>query len=87
MINEQLWDFPHDTVLKVMGEADQALDVVLLNILILHNVEHDKQSVSTRPSKNGKYNAVTCQVIFQNKAQVEAVYASLNKAPEIKLFL
>ncbi len=87
MINEHLWEFPHHTVIKVMGDANQPLDITLLNILIDLHIEHDKHSLCIRPSKKGNYRSVSCKVTFINKEQVEAFYHTLNNTPEIKLFL
>ncbi len=88
MINEELWDFPHAMTLKVMGAAEAPLEKVVSAILSEHlgNFDADKQLTQSF-SSSGKFVSLSAKVVMENRQQVEAIYAALNKAPEVKVVL
>jgi putative lipoic acid-binding regulatory protein len=81
MTNEQetpLMTFPCDFVLKVMGEdIDNYADTVL-KITQLHIEGVDESCIQIRPSRNGKYIAVSIQLVAHSREQLDKLYLELN---------
>lgn len=87
MINEDLWEFPHQANLKIIGDKGTALDEVVIEIFETHQLQHDPVGFSLKQSSKGNFISLTCAVVFDNKAQVECVYKAFNDSPDIKVFL
>lgn len=43
--------------------------------------------VRSRPSRNGRYEALTVTVAIETRAQLEALYADLNRLDAVKMML
>ncbi|MBV1881615.1 MAG: DUF493 domain-containing protein [Pseudomonadales bacterium] len=82
-INEDLWDFPCEIKLKVMGLSQHPLSDILTEIVEKHVTGFDRSTLSTRDSKQGKYISITATVPLTHKSQVEGIYADLDKREEI----
>lgn len=85
--NEQLWEFPMDYPLKVLGEARFPLSQIVGDILAKHVPNFDRSALSEKPSSAGKYVSVACVVHVTNKEQINGMYADFAAASEIKLVL
>ena len=83
--NPELWDFPCQFPLKVMGTACDDFEAKVIEAVQIHapNDYYPK----TRPSKNGKYLSVTVVVELQSKEHLENIYAVVNAVPEVKIIL
>ncbi len=84
---DQLLHFPCDFSLKVMGEdidnyADYVLSVCQKHI---DNVTSDK--LRTRPSRNGKYLAVTVTFVAASREQLDNLYLELNAHKHTRMAL
>ena len=87
-IREDLWDFPHDMQLKVMGLADSPLETVVIEILEIHLEDFDADKhLASKPSSKGNFVSITAQVTMRNREQVEAIYKALNECPHVKMSL
>jgi len=82
-LTEELWDFPCDYQLKVMGAAEHPMEEIVVEIVERHITSFERSSVSSRPSRTGKYVAITASFVFTHKEQVEGVYADLDARPEV----
>lgn len=84
---DKLMHFPCDFALKVMGEdIDNYADYVL-SICQKHVQGVTRECVHTRPSRNGKYIAVTVQLVATSRQQLDALYLELNAYKHTKMAL
>ncbi|EKF75793.1 hypothetical protein A11A3_02952 [Alcanivorax hongdengensis A-11-3] len=87
-INEQLWDFPHDMQLKVVGAVDAPLEEALIDILNTHLDDFDPgRHLNSKLSGKGNFISFTAQVTMQNREQLETIYRALNACPHVKITL
>ena len=86
-LREDLWVFPMDYPIKLIGEAGDDLHVAVVEILVKHFPEFDRSSLKVQPSRTGKYHSLTAQLVFIELVQVHALYADLAACPLIKTAL
>ncbi|ASK33091.1 DUF493 domain-containing protein (plasmid) [Alcanivorax sp. N3-2A] len=87
-IREELWDFPHDMQLKVMGAADAPLEDAVIEILETHLDDFDRRAhLSSKPSAKGTFVSITASITVHDKQQVEAIYQALNDCEHVKISL
>ena len=85
--NEQLMEFPCDFALKVMGEDIDNYSDYVLSICQKHVEGVTEECVQTRPSRNGKYIAVTVQLVATSRKQLDELYIELNAYEHTKMAL
>ena len=85
--NEELWDFPMDYPLKIMGEASQPLAQIVADIICKYVPCFDPATIEMQTSSKGKY--VSIRVVFhaERKEQINDIYAALAAEPAIRLAL
>lgn len=86
-LREDLWVFPMDYPIKLIGNAGEELRTAVVEILIKHFPEFDEASLKIQPSRTGKYHSLTAQLRFEEMEQVHALYADLAACPLIKTAL
>jgi len=84
---DQLMHFPCDFALKVMGENINNYANTVLSICQKHVQGVVEDCVKTRPSSNGKYLAVTVQLVAHSRKQLDDLYIELNNYPQTKMAL
>ena len=85
-LREELWDFPHEMTLKVMGAADSPLESAVVAILDEHLDDFDANlHLDIKPSSKGNYVSVSARVVMRHKDQVLAIYAALDASPHVKV--
>jgi uncharacterized protein len=87
MSEESLLEFPCLFPIKVMGKADLELDLLVMEIVRRHARDIDEGTVTTRPSKDGNYIAVTIIVEASSKQQLDAIYQDLTDHPNVLMAL
>ncbi len=86
-LQEDLWVFPMDYPIKLIGSADVELHGAVVEILVKHFPEFDATSLAVQPSRTGKYHSITAQLRFEELEQVHLLYADLAACPLIKTAL
>ena len=86
-LQEDLWVFPMDYPIKLIGLAGAELHAAVTEIFVKHFPEFDGNSMSVTPSRTGKYYSITAQLRFEELEQVHAVYADLAACPLIRTAL
>ena len=86
-LREDLWVFPMDYPIKLIGLAGPDLRQAVNDIFVKHFPDFDGNSMTVTPSKTGKYHSLTAQLRFEELEQVHAVYADLAACPLIKTAL
>jgi len=77
--------FPCQYPVKVMTEAGAKQAVLAL---VAQHVERcPDQDVRTRPSRNGRFEAITVTVEAKSREQLEGLYADLRQLDAVKMML
>lgn len=87
MSEETLLEFPCQFPIKAMGKTNIELDMLVVEIVRRHVVDINEGAVSTRPSKDGNYMAVTVIVEATSKQQLDAIYQDLTDHPHVLMAL
>ncbi len=84
---ETLLEFPCDFAIKAMGLADTDFDLLVIELVRRHAPDLREGSVKTRPSKAGKYVAVTVTITATSKSQLDAIYMDLTAHERVVMAL
>jgi putative lipoic acid-binding regulatory protein len=85
--NEELWDFPMNYPLKVMGEARHPMAQIVADLISKYVPSFDPSSIEMQASSKGKY--VSIRVVFyaERKEQINDIYAALAAEPAVRMAL
>jgi uncharacterized protein len=86
MNDETLLEFPCQFAIKAMGKNTVEFDLLVIEIVRRH-VPGREQTVTTRPSKDGNYLAVTVLIQATSKQQLDAIYQDLSNHPLVLMAL
>lgn len=87
MSEETLLEFPCQFPIKAMGKSDLELDLLIIEIVRRHVDDVNADAVTTRPSKDGNYIAVTVIIEASSKQQLDAIYQDLTDHPHVLMAL
>jgi hypothetical protein len=87
MTEETLLEFPCQFPIKAMGKSDLELDLLIIEIVRRHVDDVNEGAVTTRPSKDGNYIAVTVIIEASSKRQLDAIYQDLSDHPHVLMAL
>lgn len=78
--------FPCDFVIKIFGLAGEEFETEAMEIIKKHQKDLHPTSQS-RPSKDGKYVAMSVKVHVNNQAELDAIYQDLTNSPLVLMAL
>lgn len=84
---DTLFEFPCDFPVKIMGQATDDFRSLVLGIVTRHFGDLAPGRIEERPSANGKYLSITCTVVAQSKAQLDALYLELTSCSQVLVAL
>jgi uncharacterized protein len=84
--DETLLEFPCQFAIKAMGKSNLEFDLLVIEIIRRHIVDKEK-AVTTRPSKDNNYLAVTVLIEATSKKQLDAIYQELSDHPQVLMAL
>ena len=84
---DKLMHFPCNFALKVMGEDIENYSDYVLSVCQKHVEGVTADCVQTRPSRNGKYIAVTVNLVATSRQQLDDLYIELNAYKHTKMAL
>ena len=87
MTEETLFEFPCQFPIKAMGKANIELDILVVEIVRRHVPDITEGSVKSRPSKDGKFMAITVVIEASSKQQLDAIYQDLTDHPHVLVAL
>lgn len=87
MSEETLLEFPCQFPIKAMGKVDVEFDLLVIELIRPHVDNLELNAVKSRPSKGGKYLAVTVTIEATSKQQLDAIYQSLSSHPHVLMAL
>ncbi len=82
-----LLQFPTPFPIKIMGEASADFADQVLAIVLKHAPDFDASTIEIRPSKQGRYNGITCTINAVSQAQLDDLYRELSAQPFVKMML
>jgi putative lipoic acid-binding regulatory protein len=87
MSEDTLFEFPCQFPIKAMGKAGLEFDLIVIDIIRRHTADINEGAITTRPSKDGNYLAVTVIITASSKQQLDAIYQELNDHPHVLMTL
>jgi len=87
ILHEELWQFPMDYPLTVMGESRFPMAQIVADIIRRHAPDFDPASLDIVPSSKGTYVSVRALFRVERKEQINGLYADLAAEPMIKKVL
>lgn len=78
-LDENVWEFPCEFPLKIMGPCHAPLEELVLQIIQKYVEDFSSENISVKLSKTGKYKSLTAIIQLSNKAQVIGIYSDLAK--------
>ncbi len=84
---ETLLEFPCQFPIKAMGKTSEHFDMTVVEIVRRHVDDIKEGAISSRPSKGGKYTAVTVVIEATSKEQLDAIYQGLTDCSEVLMAL
>ncbi len=86
-MNGDILEFPCDWPVKAFGPGTEAFELAVVAIVRRHVSDLNENAVTTRPSRAGKYSAVTVNIRAESRAQLEAIYTDLRAHPDVVMVL
>jgi len=84
---ETLLEFPCDFPIKAMGLTCDELEIAVLEIVNRHVEDLKEGALTMKPSKNGKYTAITVTVTAHSKQQLDNIYIELTACEHVSIAL
>lgn len=82
-----LLEFPCEFPIKAIGRGGDDFAARVAAIVRRHAPDQEHCPVSCRPSKGGKFTAVTIGLQAHSQAQLDAIYRDLNACVEVIMVL
>ena len=84
---ETLLEFPCEFPIKAMGLTCDELEIAVLEIINRHVDNLSEGALRLRPSKKGKYTAITITITAHSKEQLDAIYIDLSACEHVSIAL
>jgi len=84
---ETLLEFPCDFPIKAMGLSCDELEIAVLDIINRHVDDLSEGALRMKPSKNGKYTAITVTITAHSKQQLDNIYIELTACEHVSIAL
>jgi putative lipoic acid-binding regulatory protein len=84
---ESLLVFPCQFPIKAMGKSREDFDAVVVEIVRRYVDDIQEGAVTSRPSRDGNYTAVTIMIEATSREQLDAIYQELTDNPDILMAL
>ncbi len=84
---ETLLEFPCEFPVKAMGLSCDELEIAVLEIINRHVENLAENALKIKPSKTGKYTAITITITAHSKAQLDAIYIDLSACEHVSIAL
>jgi len=79
--------FPCDFVIKVFGLESDEFTQTILALIQKHFPDVSESAIQNRPSKDGKYSALSITVHAQSQEQLDNTYRELSSNPAVLMAL
>jgi putative lipoic acid-binding regulatory protein len=85
--NDELFNFPCDFPIKIMGRCDCELETLVVQVINRHVADLSENAVTTRPSGKGNFISVTVIVKATSREQLDNIYRELTAREEVLMAL
>ena len=85
--NDELFNFPCDFPIKIMGRCDCELESLVIEIINRHVGDLGEGAVKIRPSGKGNFLSVTVMVKAHSREQLDNIYLELTAREEVLMAL
>jgi uncharacterized protein len=86
-VADELFDFPSDFPLKIMGERHDDFAQEVVAVVLRHAPDFDPRQLEMRPSSGGRYISFTATIRATSRTQLDALYRELSSHPMVKVVL
>lgn len=80
-------EFPCDYPIKVLGEASDAFDQLVVSIVLKHAPDFDIKTVTSRDSSKGKFRSVGVTIRATGEPQIMALFEELKATGLVKMVI
>ena len=84
---ETLLEFPCEFPIKAMGLSCDEFEIAVIEIINRHVENLSEGALTMKPSKNGKYTAITIRITAHSKDQLDAIYMDLTACKHVSIAL
>jgi putative lipoic acid-binding regulatory protein len=84
---ETLLKFPCEFPIKAMGLACDEFEIAVIEIAKRHVDNLAENAFVMKPSRNGKYTAITITITANSKEQLDAIYMDLTACEYVSIAL
>ena len=84
---DELFNFPCDFPIKIMGRCDCELESLVIEIINRHVGDLGEGAVKIRPSGKGNFLSVTVMVKAHSREQLDNIYLELTAREEVLMAL
>lgn len=84
---ETLFEFPCEFPIKAMGLSCDEFEIAVIEIINRHVEDLCEGALRMKPSKNGKYTAITITITAHSKDQLDAIYMDLTACEHVSVAL
>ncbi len=84
---DTLLEFPCEFSVKAMGLTSPDFDLAVVEVVRRHAPDMTEGCISSRPSKGGKYTAITVTIQATSKQQLDAIYQDLTDHKHVLMSL
>ncbi|MGI4811743.1 MAG: YbeD family protein [Janthinobacterium lividum] len=82
---DELFDFPCDFPIKIMGAARPDFADAIATLLEGFDPGFDRTRIVERASSSARYLGLTCYVMALNRAHLDEIYRALTSHPMVKI--
>lgn len=75
--HDEIMQYPCEIAVKAMGRANVEFEAIVVEIVRRHAPDIGEGAVSSRPSRNGNYLAVTVRIRAESREQMDRIYQDL----------
>lgn len=80
-------EFPCDYPIKVMGDAGEALQSLVIEVMERHAPGFDQSAVTIRVSSKGTFQSITVTITATGLVQLQAIFDDLKGSELVKMVL
>lgn len=85
--SESLLTFPCEFVIKAFGNKNDAFEAAVITTINKHCRDVPENAFGFRPSKDGKYLAISVKIEAESQEQLDTIYRDLSANPNILMVL
>ncbi|HJP12124.1 MAG TPA: DUF493 domain-containing protein [Gammaproteobacteria bacterium] len=86
-MNDDVFNFPCDYPIKIIGKDRPDFESTVRNIIELHVGKLHNNQITSKESSKGAYISLTVRIIASSRSQLDAINRSLQNCPMVAYLL